>query len=534
MKRKIIAIVLAVMTIVSLTVGCTGNVKNPNESTAEKTTTNVKTSTAAEPEQYTPMTFTTVTTSQEAASNPDKDLFAKALLEKFNITLKSDYIAQGSLLETMKLRMAGDEDPDVQFNFFADLDKYGVDGYFVPFDDYFDKMPNYRSQWPDEFWKEYLELAAASDGKHYSLRVPMGNVQLVGAGWLFRMSTIEELGAKIPETTDELYSYLKAIKTKYPDSIPISNRNGLGGLTYKCFEDAFRTDSSFKYDMDYNEFVYEPITDKFRDMLIYLNKLYKEDLISKEFSTQSAQQWSEHVGQGKVHVLLEYFAREGWANNLCAEVDPKANWLSSEKFINAYPDKKLMVTRYTSVGGSSARISTRNSQEKIDRLIKVFDWLATEEGMIKTQMGEENVTFKYNTKGEIEYMDHIITPLNPDKGTDTLLKYNLEYRIMNYPRYFYYQGGGPSVTIGNLVRKNGYDYFKPFALEFTDAEKVTVADYGTVVSDKMAEYALKFIMNQLDPKDDATWSSYVDTMNKSGLDKILPIYKKTYKEKYGK
>ncbi|HOJ09730.1 MAG TPA: extracellular solute-binding protein [Clostridiales bacterium] len=533
MKRKTIAIFLAVVMIIGITAGCAGTKRSPDSSNKEKTTSNTAENTVSELEQFSPMTFTTVTTSQEAASNPNTDLFAKALREKFNITLKIDYIAQSSLAETMKLRMAGNEDPDVHFNLFGDFDKYGVDGYFIAFDDYFDKLPNYRAQWPDEFWQEYLELATAPDGKYYSLRVPMGNVQLVGEGWLFRMSTIEELGVKAPETTQELYSYLKAIKNKYPDSIPISNRNGLWGLTRR-FEDAFRTSSIFQYDGDYNKFVYEPITDKYRDMLIYLNKLYKEDLISKEFSTQSAQQWSEHVGQGKVHVLLEYFAREGWANNLCTEVDPKANWLSSPKFINAYPDKKLMVSRYSAVGASSARISSRNSQERIDRLIKVFDWLATEEGMIKTQMGEEGVTFKYNSNNEIEYMDNIITPLNPDKGTDTLLKYNLEYRIINYPRFFYYQGGGPSTVIGDLVRKNNYDYFKPYSLVFNDAEKATIADFGTVVNDKMAEYTLKFIMSQLDPTDNATWKTYVETINKNGLEKILPVYQKAYEEKYGK
>ena len=72
------------------------------------------------------------------------------------------------------------------------VDEFGVEGYFVPFDDLYDKMPNYRSAWPDDFWAEYMELAVAPDGKHYSLRVPMGNVQLVGSGWLYRMSTIEE------------------------------------------------------------------------------------------------------------------------------------------------------------------------------------------------------------------------------------------------------------------------------------------------------------------------------------------------------
>lgn len=479
------------------------------------------------------MTFTTVTTSQETYDNPDTNLFAKALKEKFNVVLKVDYIANSDIEETLKLRMVGGEDPDVMFglNLTPQFEELGTEGYFVALNDYLDKLPNYRALWSDENWATFLDLTTASDGKLYSLHVPMSGVQLIGEGWIFRMSTLEKLGLAVPTTTEELYELLKAIKAAYPDSIPFANRNKLNWLLYG-FEDAFRTDSGYRVDPDSGEFVYGPVTQKYREMLIFLNKLYQEDLIYKEFATATSQQWSEQLAQGKVHVIFDYFAREAWANNLMKDVDPDARWTASPDYVRAYPEKKQFVTRYSPVGGVAARISSRNSPERIERLLAIFDWLATEEGMLATQFGEKGLTYDI-VDGQPAYTPMMITPLNPGEGTDTLLKYGLGYRIAIHPVYWHYQGAGTSIRIGNHAVENGYEYFRHFQLRFTDEDKAIVSDYGTVVNDIQQEYCVKFIMGQLDPNDDAQWNGFVEAITKGGLDKVLPIYQRCYAEKYG-
>ncbi len=547
--KKALTLFLAAMLLAGVFAGCAGSnhtatsaatttasTSAPAASTsaatsAEATTAPVASASAA-PVAYSPMTLSTMTTSQEAATNRDTDLFASALLETFNVTLDVEYIAQSSIEETMKLRYMSDENPDVEFNTFCNLDSYGVEGFYVAFDDYFDQMPNMRALWPDDFWAEYLDLTEQSDGKHYSLRVPTGAVQLVGEGFLYRMSGIEEFGVELPKTTEEFYEYLKQIKEKYPDSIPYSFRNALWGAS-QGFYRAFRTSDGFAYDKDYGAFTYEPVTDKFRDCQKYMARLFADGLMAPEFATQSAEQWAEQIGSGKVYVTHDYFARESWANNLCAEVDPEANWLSSHEFLNAYPDKKLFVSRYSSVGGSSARIATHNTQEEIDRIIEIFDWLCTDEGARRTQMGVEGVTYTFNADGEEEYLPNIITPLNADQGTDTLLKYNLEYRMRYYPRFFYYQGGGPSYDITQEVLANNYDYFPLYNLVLSEDDATVAADIGTVLGDMMEQYSVKFIMGQLDVGDDAVWESYVADMNKNGLEKLLPIYASYYNQKYG-
>ncbi len=511
MKTRLAAVTVALLMCLGLLAGASAQAEYPEE-----------------------MTFSVVTTSQETFDNPTTNLFAKALKDKFNVVLNFEYIPNSDLEETLKLRMVGGEDPDVFFglNLTQQFEELGAEGYYVPLNDYLEKLPNYRALWSDEDWATFLDLSSASDGKLYSLHVPMSGVQLIGEGWIFRMGTLEKLGLKVPTTTDGLYETLKAIKAAYPDSIPFANRNKLNWLLYG-FEDAFRTDTGYRVDPDSGEFVYGPVTQKYREMLIYLNKLYKEDLIYKEFATATSQQWSELLAQGKVHVIFDYFAREAWANNLMKDVDPDANWKASFDYIRAYPEKKQFVTRYSPVGGVAARISSRNSPERIERLVAIFDWLATEEGMIATQFGEKGLTYDI-VDGQLVYTPMMITPLNPGQGTDTLLKYDLGYRLAIHPTFWHYQGADTSREVGNYAVDNGFEYYRHFTLKFSDEDKTVVSDYGTVVNDIQQEYGVKFIMGQLDPNDDAAWNAYVDTISKGGLDKVLPIYQRYYAEKYDK
>ena len=61
---------------------------------------------------------------------------------------------------------------------------------------------------------------------------------------------------------------------------------------------AFRTNTNFFFDPDMQQLEYGPATDKFRDMLVYVEKLYAEGLIDPEFQTATDTQWEEIYANG--------------------------------------------------------------------------------------------------------------------------------------------------------------------------------------------------------------------------------------------
>src|SRR5699024_11015292 len=100
----------------------------------------------------------------------------------------------------------------------ADLIKYGEQGIFIPLNDLIDKYaPNFKSM-----MENYPEVEAGvtmPDGNIYSfpqmadpnfLSYRMGPKPFIRKDWL------EALDMDMPETTDEYYEYLKAVKEEGP------------------------------------------------------------------------------------------------------------------------------------------------------------------------------------------------------------------------------------------------------------------------------------------------------------------------------
>ncbi|MBQ8639983.1 MAG: extracellular solute-binding protein [Lachnospiraceae bacterium] len=226
---------------------------------------------------------------------PNHDAVTKLLKEKFNINVEWQDV---SSKEQLNLQFSTGRTPDIIWNYNgeADVKRWGSQGYLYALDEYLDELPNYQAMFTEEQWETTHTYAQNADGNLYYL--PTRNIFEVQEVWIYRTGMLDELGMEIPTTTDELYDVLKAFKEKYPDL---------------------------------EELVYGPSTDKFRDMLIYVAKLYEEGLVDPELQTATDTQWEEVYANGLNILEYSYANRASWANNTMMDADPDANWACTEE-----------------------------------------------------------------------------------------------------------------------------------------------------------------------------------------------------------
>ena len=207
-----------------------------------------------------------------------------------------EYKTQLQLMTT-----SGEKLPDSLWAFpLTDLEResYGVQGYFIPLNDYFDPDTG-LTHFYDEACK-YLtdaELAItlsaglSSDGNLYAF--PMWSVSIPDVwswGLMINNGFLSALGMEVPTTTDELYDYLVAVRDKDPngngkaDEIPYIGHIDWTGSVMVPIMNAFTfypVDAPSRLAVTEAGELYLPFTlDAFRDGLAYLNKLYSEGLLS--------------------------------------------------------------------------------------------------------------------------------------------------------------------------------------------------------------------------------------------------------------
>ena len=479
--------------------------------------------------------YTTIATRAEAVERPS--LFEQFLEEKFGIRLVYEQMNASDAVSKLNLLFATGEAPDVylsQILYIDDMKRWGLEGVLVPMSDYMDRMPNYRKMWTEAEWEFMLAGSSSSDGTLYWL--PIRRIELTQYSYIWRKGTFEKMGLSFPATTDELYETLKTIKREVPESIPYSNRFGVGWLM-DGFTLPFRTARVWHISPDSGQLVYGPVENQMREALSYAHKLYGDGLIEPEFPTSNTQTWTERFAKGLPYFQYSYPNRAEWANQTMREVDPDAGWVPSHQMLVAdlskkgSPDEQLHSRRNCAVASSTGvAVNIQVTGERLNRLLEYFDWAVTEEGNNFHAFGVEGKTMEY-MGGKPQYMPHMYSLNNPEG--DDMIHYGFTAKEMDG----FLLAGSPDA----LSQRLGTVYTdlcaamedEPFihdqiAWKLTTDQEKELADLVTVIQDVWEEYATKFVLGKLDPGNDAHWNEYLETMNKAGLPKEIAIRKAVF------
>jgi putative aldouronate transport system substrate-binding protein len=356
-------------------------------------------------------------------------LFWKALTEKTNVSLKlvlvpmSDYVSKRSLLIA-----AGDE-PEILPKCYPGQEvPFVASGEILPVSDYISKMPNFANQVKEWKMEPDLKPLYQKDGKFYVLP-GLHQKPNVEYSLAIRQDILEKEKIDVPKTWDELYTVLKKLKAKYPDSIPFSDSrwNDGNALTLNIAAPTFgaiwgaNMVQLFTFDFKNDKYLFSPTSAEYKAMVKYFAKLVKEGLFDKESISQTTDMANNKFGTGKSFVINTNFQ----------------DVIIYQKALDSnFGPGKTKVLKMPPLGGPKGMVIAGSRLENgimisakalknpnFDTMLKFIDWLwYSEEGKNFAIWGVEGVTYKVVNGKRTLMDDYFYQSVNAGKGTKDLRK----------------------------------------------------------------------------------------------------------------
>lgn len=463
----------------------------------------------------------------------------KKYQEMTNIEIEWEMMPKEGLEEKRNLALASGSYPDVFYTGSMpnnDLIKYGEQGVFLTLNDLIEEhMPNLT-----KILEEYPDIKKGitfPDGNIYALPTiydPEFPSLLIGSKPWIREDWLEQLGMKIPETTDEFYEYLKAVKETdlngngEADEIPFGGTD-IGGLR-QFLAGSFGINHNGRQhlytdvDPETKEMRFFPISDEYKELLEYMNKLYSEGLIHQSIYTIDANQsyalGSEGLYGGAVVTSAETtYGTEAGKNYV--------GMLPLEG-----PDGDRM---YSDIGSPLAHMGgfvVTNANENVAATLRWMDYFYSDEGTKLFFMGVEGETYEEKEDGTIDYVDEI---KNSPEGL------TLEQELKDHITWL---GGGYPGIVKEDFFKGAETYpssleaaekLKPYIIEeilpsftYTLEESKEMAALAADIEKYVDEMQDKLITGNVPFSE---WDKYVKTIKDMGLERYMNIEKAAY-ERY--
>ncbi|WP_010276987.1 extracellular solute-binding protein [Paenibacillus senegalensis] len=478
-----------------------------------------------EPINLTFLTGKSVTT----ANNWAETMLWQEYEKMTNIKVDFQLVPFDSLNERKNLSLAGGDYPDVFYTgrfTNNDLVKYGSEGTFIPLNDLIDQYaPNLK-----KILDENPDIRAGMtmpDGNIYGLPTIYDadfTSVLIGSKLWYNQEWLEALGMEEPQTVDDFYNYLVAVKNTdlngngQQDEIPLGSYQieDLLNATKGWFGLMNRGTANINFDIDpeTNELRYIPTSDRFKAQLEFMHKLFMEGLIEPEIFTNTAN---------------EFFAK-GAENVYGAVLTTSPDTLMGMTTFVGLPalegpfgDKMATKIRSPLVGSGPFVITDKN--EHPEATVRWMDYFYGDEGARMYFMGFEGESYEVTENGEFEYTEEIRN--NPQGLTleQALVKY-VTWPGGSYPgivRQDFFKGAESlpeSIEAAEKLKPYLIDEIWP-VFTFTPEESTQYTALHSDIDTYAVEMRAKFISGQTPFSE---WDNYVETLNRMGLDRYMDIH----------
>lgn len=473
-RRKWLIHVTAVLMIVALIAGCSGNNGNnsvaPTNSGGNNTETNTPGgNTASEPQLYElgkePLEISLFGNySWYTMPKWGEDETTKWVQENKQITI-TEVPNGGNNAQKLNTMIASGDMPDIIWGERGtDVERLREAGLLVPLDDYIDRYPNLK-KWLDP---KAMNMLRSPDGKLYQFPNWYTNRPNGNAGWVVNKKIYTELGSPKLETTDDLYAYLKQVKEKYPNVVPFETDLASEGHGLDQIYSAFKEDNlgftrfSAVPEGENMKSIYKD--EAYRESVVYAAKLFREGLMTQDAMTQTRDQVDEKLLNGRVAV---YASANPTVYAMAADTElrkqdpgnPDLGYFMIWPIHKEGLDKnKIYPGTYNQLGWNAAVITT--SAKNPEAVFAFLDWWTGPEGTTLQFWGVEGeywqglesdgmtpkFTEKYATQKDKlaeyqKFMDPLMWVGNTVFADDTKGKYEstLAENERNWATYWQYQ-----------------------------------------------------------------------------------------------
>lgn len=477
---------------------------------------------------------------KQASVQPEfKDIY---LLKKYEemTGIHTDWITvpASAVSEKLSLAMASKDMPDVFMRCKispSDQLKYGEDGaildlnkngllqkYAPNFCAYMEKYPDVKQSQTFPGGAIYSIPAAAEDPATRMSRKLFYNQE-----WL------TALGLKQPTNIDELYQVLKAFKTRDPngngkaDEIPISQTPE---NIYETFMGMFglmdRGVHNNNYDIDEKTGKIRHIrtAPEYREMLTFLNKLYKEGIIDQECFTYKDQTGAGLVSQDRLGMIIN-------TNLALYPASVEKLFVPAEQAIKGPHGDQLWPSIRSHLHSSGAFVISADCKHP-EAALRWVDYFYSDEGVKFYHYGIDGDTCVKNADGSYSYTDKITSQITGNASYDQVVSQYTPYSGGNNPtimKWPYFSGAElaplPKKAAENLMPYTPKEVWPFFT--YTDKEQKVLLDVGSPINQYCQQTSGEFLTGQR-PLDDADWDEYVATVKKMGLDQVLAVEEAAY------
>ena len=329
---------------------------------------------------------------KNSGSNTFDDEIAKAIEEKTGVTIQVEN-PTGDPLEKLNLMLTGQNYPDIVLMDRGNeiVNRYIDAGALIPLNDLIDQYgPHVK-----EMYGDVLNKSRYSDGNNYYLNNWYGVDPDASAGVLLRRDLLAEIvgqeRADSPEpfTQSEYLDILRQFKEKYPtidgkESIAVTldaetkNYAGTFGGMY-----GIKT-----YHINGDSLQHVIKSPKYKDAITFMNTMYSEGLLDKEWVVNKKEQWTQKLSAGNVFsTFASYWDTDGVNTSLASTIGPDAQFYSY-KVVGEGMDPSQTTYNGRSTLGWDAIGITSNCKNP-EAAMKFIDFLVSEEGQYLMMWGIE-------------------------------------------------------------------------------------------------------------------------------------------------
>src|SRR5699024_1183474 len=458
-----------------------------------------------------------------APSNPDNTDWNEILIwdeykDMTHIDVDWQQIPNESLDEKRNLALGGADLPDAfyaaQFSS-MDLLKHGEQGVFIELNDLIDEYaPNLTKLMEEN--PEIRKAITFPNGKIYSFP-GVGDPDFlsmhIGARPWFNEEWLDELDMSLPETTDEFYEYLQAVKENdlngngEDDEIPYggSDIDGLIRWLRGSFGLAKQNNELIDLDPEDKDLRFIPTSDAYKEMLEYINKLYEEELISQNITSINDEQFHADGAEGLYGSTVWFEPAETFG-------EAGAAFTGGTALEGPHGDRSF--SRGDLAGRLDGLVITSEANNP-EALVRWMDFFYSDEGAKFQYMGIENETFVETSDGEYEYVDDITDSPN-GLTVDQEIRKRLAWVGILPPglmKQEYFYGSESSENSLEATEK-----LEPYLSEeiwpdflYTEEENKVLLSTGVDIEKFVEEARDKFIVGD---KPFSEWDDYVETLEK--------------------
>ena len=383
---------------------------------------------------------------------------------------------------------------------------YGEEGAFINILKYLEAMPNVKAYLEDPANAKVVKAYTYKEGEMYAIPVAQNGSAAIYT-FLYRKDIFEKHNLQWPTNQEEFVAVLRKLKELYPNSQPFILRNMQkniqaaqvmghlwgashvvpGNLAFTLGEDG--------------TYYLAPISNAYKEMAEFFYDLIGEGLMNKNSLTADTNVWQKAFYTNESFITYDKVDRLPILNEGGKASNPDFLMTGGEPFnMGAYAEvsDKVVTSFAGGVGGYCYLIG---DNANLDNVLAYVDWLYSDEGQVMTNWGVEDESYILDAKGNKVFAEGFIEEQGGWIGTG-LCQAATSGRV-DFNAYLAASEPYMQESL-EIARKYAGKGTEQVALEFNEDEQLLFKTYAAGMYKRVCSEWLKFVAGQ---RDFAEWDT---------------------------